>query len=284
MKVIADCGGTKGDWAVIAPGGEVCRLKTGGINPFQQSEADMRLVLADMAAQCAALLERANGVDVYFYGAGCSPDGAKIVQRLLQEALAAVEGPLSVTVASDLLAAAHALCGHGEGIACILGTGSNSCLYDGRQIVANTPPLGYVLGDEGSGASLGRRFLNGIFKGSLSPAIRQEFLDERQLSYPDVISAVYRQPMANRFLASVAPFLAKHAGDDEVRQLIVAEFRRFFSVNVAPYGRTDLPVGFVGGVANAFAALLAEAAALEGFTVGTVLPAPIDGLIRYHLS
>lgn len=284
MKVIADCGGTKGDWAVVADGGGVRRIKTGGVNPLQQGEEHVRRVLTDVAAQCAAYLARAGGVEVFFYGAGCTPEGAEVVRGLLADALQAVAPSLEITVSTDLLAAARALCGHGEGIACIMGTGSNSCLYDGRAIVANTPPLGYVLGDEGSGASLGRGFLNGIFKGTLPPSLREEFLEEYRLSYPDIISAVYRQPMANRFLASIAPFLARHAADEGVRRMILGEFRRFFSLNVAPYRRSDLPVSFVGGVANAFAALLAEAAALEGFTVGKIVASPIDGLIKYHRS
>ena len=128
------------------------------------------------------------------FGTGCTADKIPAMESLLADVL----GCADVFVGSDLLGAAHALCGDGEGIACILGTGANSCLYDGHRITANTPPLGYILGDEGSGAVLGRTFLNGIFKGWISPAVRDLYLSETNQTYADVINNVYRQPLANR--------------------------------------------------------------------------------------
>lgn len=168
MIIIADCGGTKGDWA-IADGG-VClrRVRTGGINPFHQQPADIRHQLEVLGASCHDLFSVADVLEVYFYGAGCNAVGSGVMERLLAEALSGYGATLRLHVASDLLGAARALCGRAEGIACILGTGSNSCLYDGTRIIDNTPPLGYILGDEGSGGRPGQAFPARSTQGAVS--------------------------------------------------------------------------------------------------------------------
>jgi N-acetylglucosamine kinase-like BadF-type ATPase len=188
----------------------------------------------------------------------------------------------TVEVAGDLLGAARALCGSNEGIACILGTGANSCLYDGRQIIANTPPLGYVLGDEGSGAVLGIRFLNAVLKGLLPERLKTELLDWLQMTEADIIGRIYRQPLANRWLASLSLFIATHIDETDVRALVTDNFRQFFRRNVVQYGRRDLPVCFVGSIAHYYREQLGEAAAAEGFTLGRVEKSPVDGLTAYH--
>ena len=179
------------------------------------------------------------------------------------------------------MGAAHALCGHQEGIACILGTGANSCLYDGERIVQNTPALGYILGDEGSGAVLGRKFINALYKGRLPQGLREVFEQEMNLTMSTVIQRVYKEPQANRFLASLSLFIGKHLDMPEVRQLVVENFREFLRNNVKPYGRPELPVSFVGSMAYHYESELREAVQLEGLVVGKILKRPVSSLIRF---
>ena len=275
MKLIADSGSTKTDW-VLTDGADVKeRLLTQGINPFHQSEDDIRAILSSNRAP------RTMQLEIHFYGSGVRPELKPLMERLLHEAFPEAT---AVEAHGDLLGAARAVCGHAEGIACILGTGANSGLYDGQRIVQNTPPLGYVLGDEGSGAVLGRQLLNALYKGLLPPSLASDFQAFTGMTMADVISRVYRQPMANRFLASLSPFIHDHLDVPELSQMVVGCFRDFFRRNVAQYQRPDLPVGFVGSIAHHFREQLTQAAAAEGFTVGTVLRCPIDGLVAYHQS
>ena len=183
-------------------------------------------------------------------------------------------------VESDLLGAARALCGRSEGIACILGTGSNSCHYDGTRISANISPLGWILGDEGSGAVLGRRLVGDVLKGEFSPELCEAFTEETGLTRTTIINKVYREPMPNRWLASLVPFLGRHRNDARVRQFLIDEFRRFLRRNVAKYQRLDLPVHFVGGIASSYQDELAEALRLEGMQLGRILKRPIDGIVE----
>ena len=178
-----------------------------------------------------------------------------------------------------VLGAARALWGHGEGIACILGTGSNSCLCRDGEILKNVPPLGYVLGDEGSGAVLGRNLVNGIFKGHIP--LKEEFLAAHGLNYEEIIRRVYREPYANRFLASFAPFIRTHIDRPEIRELVLRSFRDFASRNLSRYP-AELPVSLLGGVAAHFEALLREALEAEGRRVETIVESPAEGLLKYH--
>lgn len=187
-----------------------------------------------------------------------------------------------IEVHSDLMAAARALCQHEEGIACILGTGANSCLYDGNDIVKNTPALGYILGDEGGGAVLGRLFMNAIFKNPAFAEIRDSYLKKTKLTQADIINKVYREPMANRFLATTSLYISEHIDNPLLRNLVVQNFRQFFRNNIVPYQRPELPVHFVGSMAHHYKDLLDEAAKAEGFQLGTVMKSPMEGLVSYH--
>ena len=279
--LIADSGSTKTDWVVVERGSDG-RLshehwQTQGLNPVLMSDGDMSGVLHDeLLPQVPGLKEEVR--EVFFYGAGVRPD---MVQPM-EQVLAGVFRAADAHAASDLLGAARALCGHGEGIACILGTGANSCLFDGEQIVANTPALGFILGDEGGGAALGKRFLNAIFKGLLPARLRDEYLQATGLTLADIIRRVYREPMPNRFLASTSTFVAKHVEEEQVRLLVVENFRQFFTHNIVAYGRRDLPVSFVGSIAHYYEPLLRQAAETEGFEVGKIVKSPIDALCDYH--
>lgn len=291
MILIADSGSTKTDWMLVhsnstrskreRPLHECVALHstfcTQGITPIHQTPETIRQILEQelkpgLVEACAELTA------VYFYGSGCMPAQIPMMEHLLKEALDAAK----VEVYSDLMAAARALCGRDEGIACILGTGANSALYDGERIVQNTPALGYILGDEGSGAVLGRSFMNAIFKNPAFADIREEYLAEQQLTMADIIQRVYREPMANRFLASTSLYIGRHLDNPLLEELVVENFRQFFRRNIAPYQRPDLPVHFVGSMAQHYRNQLLQAAAAEGYAVGRVMKSPLEGLVAYH--
>ena len=279
MLLIADSGSTKTSWALVRDGRRY-DFETPGINPVRDSQEDTEAVLRELESSIFNFqLSIVNSqFSIRFYGAGCIPPYSTELKAQLHRHFPAAD----IRVESDLLGAAHALCGRNEGIACILGTGSNSCLYDGEHIVRNVPPLGYILGDEGSGAALGKHLVGDLLKGQTSPRLLQAFLSETGLTPSDVIRKVYRQPQPNRFLASLVPFLGRHRHEAEVHRFLVAEFRQFFRRNVAPYRRPDLPVHFVGGVAHTYRAELLEAARLEGFHLGQTLLRPIDAMVAYE--
>lgn len=279
MFLIADSGSTKTDWALVGVGGKVLRsVKTQGINPFHQTESDIRMILHN---ELAAALPEDDVERVYFYGSGCRLELEPMMVRLLGEHFSHAR---QIEAHGDLLGAARALCGRGEGIACILGTGANSCYYDGERIVENTPPLGYILGDEGSGAVLGRLFINALFKGGLPHELRDDFLNESGMTMADIIARVYREPMANRWLASTSLYIYKHMACPELEQLVIDNFREFFRRNIRPYGRQTLKVGAVGSIAYFFEKQLSAAARMEGYEMGKVMRTPIDGLLLFHNS
>lgn len=275
MKLIADSGSTKTDWCVVDGGVVIFRTAGQGINPFQQSvDVIENIVKTEFVVQFD---DACDITEIEFYGAGCRDGMVPRMELLLRKVFV---NAVRVEVCSDVLGAARALFGYREGIACILGTGANSCLYDGRRITANVPPLGYILGDEGSGAVLGRMFINALFKGGLPAAMRDEFLKETGLTLADIINKVYREPLANRFLASTSLFIHNHLENKDLRNLVIDNFRCFFKRNVNLYGRRDLPVGAVGSIAFYYKSELLEAAEAEGYTVGKVIKSPMEGLVK----
>lgn len=278
MKLIADSGSTKTDWCVISENDVALSVKTSGINPFHQSEQVIADILRGELLPQLAPVGADRISEVHFYGSGCNEALAPVVRGLLVRVLG---DSVKAFVYSDMLAAARAVCGRSAGIACIMGTGVNSCLYDGERIVANTRPLGFILGDEGSGAVLGKLFVNALYKGFLPKDMVGEFERWIGMGYQDIITRVYREPMANRFLASLAPFIHGRLDLPAVRDIAVDNFREFFRRNVVQYSAAGLPVGAVGSIAYYFQDELREAAALEGFTVGRILRSPMDGLVSY---
>ncbi len=272
MTLIADSGSTKTHWALAGSGSVLAQ--TQGINPVHQSREQMADILVKELLPHVPHPSAINRIQ--FYGAGCTAANTAIVESLLTELFPAAR----VEVGTDLLGAARALFADRPGIACILGTGANSGLYNGRLMVANTPPLGYILGDEGSGANLGIRFLNALYKGRLPRHVAEDFERETQLTYADIIGRVYREPMANRFLASLTPFIHSQLYVPEVSRLVEEAFTDFFRRNLSPYGRRDLPVGFVGSIAFHFSQQLSRVAQREGYTMGEIVKAPIEKLKR----
>lgn len=279
MILIADSGSTKTDWSLLSPTIDI-RFTTSGLNPYHQDRRQMESVLKDVADRVTACQPvETETLSVYFYGSGVRPEQEAPMADLLRESLPKVE---KIETHSDLLGAARALCGHNCGIASILGTGANSCLYDGERILQNTPALGYVLGDEGSGAVLGKRFIHDLYTGVLSEELKSEFERETGLSLPQIIDRVYRQPLANRFLASLSEFILSHLGDSAVEALVCQNFTDFIRLHITPYDRMDLPLSFVGSIAYYYSEQLAKAVSALGYTLGTVLRSPMEGLLRYH--
>lgn len=283
MILIADSGSTKTDWVLVAQQ-QRQTLHTQGLSPVHQSADEMRHVLSNellphLSLRGAGQASCQSVESVYFYGSGVLPELSPVVTGLLRSLFPSAT---TVEAQSDLLGACRALCGRREGIAAILGTGSASCLYDGSRILQQTPSLGYILGDEGSGAVLGRMLVHHIYKGRLSEKIRIAFEQETGYSVADIIQRVYRQPLANRFLASLTPFLHAHLADESLRAMVIESFQSFFFDNVVAYQRPDLPIDFVGSIAWHFQCELREAASRCHLSVGTILQHPVDGLVEYH--
>jgi len=276
MILIAESGSTKTTWRLLTKGktrGNTCL--TAGINPYYQSSDDILKTL-----QQEFTLDHKGSRQVYFYGAGCAnPEKSGVVKAALEKYFDLKQ----IVVESDLLAAAHSLCGHSEGVAAILGTGSNSCYYDGHIIRQHVPPLGFILGDEGSGAVLGRKLVADLLKNQLPDYLQARFLEMFGQTAIEIMEKVYRQPFPNRYLASFTPFLSRYINEEPVFLLVKKSFTEFFVRNIAQYPRArHLPVHFTGSIAWHFAEVLQEAASDCGFTTGRIIQDPMQGLAEYH--
>lgn len=277
MILLADSGSTKTDWGLIDNGRLVKTLRTGGINPFQMSEA---AITEEINAHLVPELPTVTMDEVHFYGAGCTPEKKPVVERALRANLT-IQGECEV--ASDMLGAARGICGHHPGIACILGTGSNSCAYDGKYLVKNVSPLGFILGDEGSGAVLGKLLVGDILKHQMSENICQRFFEKFKLTPAEIIDRVYRQPKPNTFLASFVPFLEENLCEPQVYRLVKESFRAFLRRNVMQYDSWQtLPIGFNGSIAKYFSKPLSDALKEESMHLGRIIQAPLEFLVTYH--
>ena len=278
MILIADSGATKTDWCYGSNKSDYRIIQTQGINPFHQSAEHIGRILRE---ELLPQLEDLKSIThIHFYGAGCTPEKSTIVKEALQTYF-----PQAKTdVQSDLLGAARSLCGKEQGIACILGTGSNSCEYDGEHIVSNISPLGYILGDEGSGAVLGKRLVGDCLKRQLPENLCTSFLEYLGISPTEIIDKVYRQPQANRFLASLTPFLSAHREEPEIHTLLLSCFTDFFRRNVMQYNYEQAEVHFTGSIAWYFQEEVKEAAELLNIRTGLFIKNPIYGLLKYHLE
>lgn len=278
MILIADSGSTKTQWCVAEAGEVVREIRTAGTNPYFQTQEEIREEIGTILYPAVASLPIEA---VFFYGAGCAfPEKNRVVEEIL-----AAYFPRPIAVESDLTGAARALCGSRPGIACILGTGSNSCLYDGQLITEHIPPLGFILGDEGSGAVLGRRLAADWMKRQLPEALAEKFSRHYALTPAVLLENVYKRPFPNRFLASLSPFLLEHIEEPVVHALVSDSFRAFFTRNVMAY--TDYaryPVHFTGSIAYYYRQVLQETAADLGITIGRIEQEPISGLLAYHAA
>jgi glucosamine kinase len=277
MILIADSGSTKTEWRILSPDGTVSQARTTGYNPHHQpAEAIIHSLRTEFMAQ----LPPEPIEKIFFYGAGCGSDKSKeIVRKAFAEVFPATE----LVIEHDLLAAARALCLEEPGIACILGTGSNSCLYDGKQITGNVPALGYILGDEGSGTDLGKKVVADYLRGNMPEHLLEKFRKRFDVTVDEVLDRIYRQPFPKPYLASFSRFLFHNLKDPYCYKLVYDSFSDFIRINISQYpGYKQHKVHFVGSIAFYYSNILRQAAADQGLTVRNILESPIAGLTLYH--
>lgn len=278
--LIADGGSTKVEWCRVSAKGEIrSSFETRGINTVIASAEDAASYFHDVAADIG---QKAEIGRIFYYGSGCSTPE---ICRRIADVIDSVWHPDFVEVAGDTLGACRALLGRSTGVGCILGTGSNSALYDGNKIVSNVASLGYILDDEGSGSALGKRLLSDIFKGLAPRSIIDEFLSETGLSKGDVLRSIYASKMPNQFLASFSPYINRRLSQEYFHDMAADTFRRFFERNLLQYpGIESLPVCFTGSIAAHFAPLLKEIGKEMGLNIERIDARPMPGLMTYHLK
>lgn len=276
VTLIADSGATKAEWCLLN-NGKKKTLFTQGISPyFLDTEGIIELLRNELAPT----LKNLSLEHIYYYGTGCAnPENV----RSIKKALKTVFPDADADVQTDLMAAARALCGHDKGVACILGTGSNSCYYNGKKIMKNSPGLGYVLGDEGSGAYLGKKVLQYYLYETFDEDLRARFDAKYVTTRVEVLDRVYKQPLPNRYLASFTMFLAENRGHYMIENIIEDGLNDFFFQHLFKYRETwTMPVSFVGSVADGFKDVLLDLCRSYEFELGTVLKNPMQGLVDYH--
>ena len=284
MKIIVDSGATKAQWGLVEDGKEAGMITTAGINLSTMTAQAVEEIVAQAASQVPA----GSKVEaVYFYAAGLITKPGEAVPQLaegLHQSFTKYFPGAQYEYASDLLAAARAVCGHSKGIACILGTGSNSCLFDGENIVRNIHSCGFILGDEGSGASLGKRFMAAFLKDLLPQEVADDFASRYEVDYLTVVKNVYRSPAPSKYLGEFAPYIISwYDRNAYVRELIEENFRDFVKGFLVRYDPSKtLPLGAIGGFAYANRQILEKVAAQEGVHFDKIYKTPIEGLIRYH--
>lgn len=302
MILIADSGSTKTDWRLIDDNKQIHQFSSQGINPyFQTSEQISEILRSELLPQISALSAAADQISqlpspnselpspnsklptqLFFYGAGCRVEDKKqIVMSALKENFPTAE----IEIHTDLLGAARSLCGSKPGIAAILGTGANTCYYDGEKIAENRTSLGYVLGDEGSGAHIGKTFIQAYLNDELPTDLSNRFYERFKLSKDEIIDAVYKKPMPNRFLASFSKFIYQNLKEQYVLDLVADCFRQFFDKHICKYEKhKELKLSCTGSVAFYYSNILRAVAADKGVNIDTIVETPISGLTLYHLG
>jgi N-acetylglucosamine kinase-like BadF-type ATPase len=277
MILIADGGATKAEWVVIHPDHETKPVETSGFNPYF---SDSHFIEEVVEKELAPFLEASKIREIYYYGAGCSTiSKCNVVEHALIKEFPNAQ----VEVNHDLLGAARSLFGRTEGIACILGTGSNSCFYDGEDVVENVSSLGYLFGDEGSGAYLGKLFMRDLLKGDTPNTIHKSFMLEFGLNLENVLDAVYNKPHPNRFLASFALFIGQHMRSPYMREVVNRNFTDFFEEQVTRYHNyQSVPIGVIGSVGYHFRERLQKVAENYEVSITNIVQSPIGGLVNYH--
>ena len=275
MKLIADSGSTKTSWRIIKSADEIVPVESAGINPFFRSSDDIERELREKL-----LPSTKNIKEVHFYGAGIiNSEKAAIVVHALKQ----MYGEIPVNAHSDVVGAARSACGQTPGIVCILGTGSNCCYYDGKELVDSIPPLGFILGDEGSGAVMGKNLVGDYFKRVMPAELRDKFQDRFNFSKEEVLEKVYKQEKPNRYLAGFTLFLSENYEEHYCREFVGQNLKAFVERNVKSIDESlSLPIHFVGTVASVFQDILKDILAEENLTPGNIIKEPIDGLVKYH--
>lgn len=279
MIVIADSGATKTSW-VAQNKGQNTRLSTEGISPYFFSSEQIAALVQDKLLNS---LPSEPIEAIYYYGTGCATETNKL---LVKNGLAngfKIDAPIEVE--SDLMAAARALCGAHPGVACILGTGSNSCVFDGRKIIRNNPAPGFILGDEGSGAYLGKKVLQYFIYETFDEELMHKFRLTYTDDYRTILDKVYKQAWPNRYLASFAPFLSENRGHYMIENIIEDGLSDFFQHHLYKYPETwQQPIHFVGSIAFHFADMVKTICQNIELECGNILKEPMEGLITFHLN
>lgn len=278
MILIADSGSTKTEWSLIEKDKSLKSLITSGINPFYQ---DMHDIVNTLQSELASHITP-NPDHIYFYGAGCSnPEKISMVIKALRQVFPSG----NIFVGSDLLGATRSLCQSKPGIACILGTGSNSCNYDGKEIIHHVPPLGYMLGDEGSGAALGKKLIADILKRQLPHPIINLFFDTYRVSPEEILDKVYNDSFPNRYLAQYTKFLSQNIHIAEIEDLVIKSFNEFICRNILQYKQSSsAEIHFTGSIAYYFKPQLSKSLASYQLNEGRITMSPSPDLIKYHLQ
>ncbi len=276
VVLIADSGATKCEWCLLS-GGRKKSIFTQGISPYFLNSEQVQSILRK---ELLPRLKQVAVTDVFFYGTGClDPVNA----RMMKTAIGKVFADAHIRVAHDLAGAARAVCGDGKGIACILGTGSNSCYYNGKKVVKNSPGIGYILGDEGSGAYLGKKVVQYYLYGTFDEDLKYKFDDKYKINAAGILEQVYRQPLANRYLSGFCLFLAENRGHYMIENIIEDGLNDFFFTHLCKYSESwKMPIHFVGGVAYGFRDVIKELCHSYEFDLGQIISHPMEGLIEYH--
>jgi glucosamine kinase len=276
MILIADSGGSKIDWRLLTSDGTIVQANTPGFNPYYQPIDDLTNNFREVI-----MPKVSDGINkIFFYGAGVSSEKNQLT---IKKAFLQFYPEAEIEIGWDLLAAARALCGREPGIACIMGTGSNSCLYDGERIVGNVANLGWILADEGSGANIGRKFLVDYLREVMPQNLRAQFHQRFPLTREEFLERIYQQERPSAFLASFTKFIFQHLKEPYCYKLVYSSFAEFYENNVMKYENfRNLKVHFTGSIAFYFSDILRQVANDKGITVKNILEGPIAGLTLYH--
>lgn len=274
-RLIADSGFTKTDWRLLLEDGSIEQARTDGINPYYQTEAEILVVIEDVYAQLPVSVD-----EIFYYGTGCSSrENRNKIGDLLQKYYTNAK----IDVNHDLLAAARSLCGEEPGIACILGTGTNSCYYDGQKITQNIPSLGWAIADEGGGTYLGKTLVTDNYRNDMPEDLQKIFKATFGLTKEQFLVHVYQEPMPGRFLAGFAKFISQHINHPYLYQLVANGFDVFIKKNVLKYeSHQEVPVHFTGSVAYYFGSILRQVAEKHNLHVKHITEHPIAGLTLFH--
>ncbi|MCE3280514.1 MAG: N-acetylglucosamine kinase [Bacteroidetes bacterium] len=282
MILIADSGSTKTDWRLIDAEKRIHQCGTQGINPYFQTKEEVTSIFEREIPENIKSIIKDQKVEINFYGAGCSAEDKK---QLVKEALSAAFPLADIFIESDMLGAARSVCGHEPGIAAILGTGMNSCYYDGKKIAENRTSLGFILGDEGSGAHLGKTLIQYYLNDELPGGLTERFNERFKLSKNEIIDSVYKKPMPNRYLASYSKFIYQNLKEQFIIDMVSKCFREFFDKHICKYSKhKELKLSLVGSVAFYYSNILRSVAEDKGVNIDVVVETPIAGLTLYHLE
>ena len=274
--LIADSGSTKAEWCLL-DGKKRKTIYTQGMSPYFLDTEQIQQILA---IELKSKLKNVEPDEVYYYGTGCAnPENVKSVKQALKK----IFTKATISIDHDLMGAAKALCGSEKGVACILGTGSNSCYYNGKKIIKNSPGLGYILGDEGSGAYLGKKVVQYYLYNTFDPDLMDRFNAKYNTTNVEIFDAVYKHPLPNRFLAGFVPFLIENRGHFMIENIIEDGFNDFFFNHIYKYRESwIMPIHFIGSVAFGFKDVLKDMCNAYELELGRVLKNPMDGLVKYH--